>query len=84
MVFVTPARGTHGAMLLTGRLQLDYTLAPMEPCWISVVVHTPVVHLSDRGHFVSHFDIFADMFHLRTDVNSKEVQMETMALYSSY
>lgn len=40
---------------------------------------SPVCHLSDRGHFVSLSDIFADMFHLGTDVNAKEVQMEISA-----
>jgi len=44
-----------------------------------VVVHSPVLHLSDRGHFVSRSDIFADMFHLGTDVDLKEVQMEIAA-----
>lgn len=38
------------------------------------------LHPSDRGHFVSHSDIFADMFHLGTDVNVTEVQMEISAL----
>lgn len=82
LVFVTtatPPQRTHGASLLTGLLQLDYIFTLMEPCWISVVVHSPVLHLSDRGHFVSRSDIFADMFHLGTDVNVEEVQMEISA-----
>lgn len=44
-----------------------------------MVVHSPVLHLSDAGRFVSRSDIFADMFHLGTDVNVKEVQMEISA-----
>lgn len=39
-----------------------------------------VLHPSDAGHFVSRSDIFADMFHLGTDVTAKEVQMEISAL----
>lgn len=82
LVFVTaatPPQRTHGVSLLTRLLQLDYIFTPMEPCWISVVVHSPALHLSGRGHFVSLSDIFADMFHLVTDVNAKEVQMEISA-----
>lgn len=37
---VTPPQRTHGALLLTGPLQLDYIFTLMEPCWISVVVHS--------------------------------------------
>lgn len=36
----------------------------------------PVLHLSESGYFVSFSDIFADMFHLRTDVNVEKMQME--------
>lgn len=65
--------------LLMGRLQLDYRFTEMEPCWISVVVHSLLLHPSDRGYFMSCSDIVADMFHLGTDVNAKEVQMEISA-----
>lgn len=44
-----------------------------------MVVHSPLLHLSDRGYFMSCSDIVADMFHLGTDVNVKEVQMEMSA-----
>lgn len=72
-------RGHMARCCWRGLLQLDYIFTLMEPCWISVVVQSLVLHLSDRGHFVSHSDIFADMFHLGTDVNVKEVQMEISA-----
>lgn len=42
-VFVTaatPPPRTHGASPLMGLLQLDYIFTLMEPCWISVVVHS--------------------------------------------
>lgn len=77
--FVTTATSpprTNGVSPLPGLLQLDRMPTPMEPCWISVVVHSPVPHRSEGGHFVSLSDIFADMFHLETDVNATEVQME--------
>lgn len=75
----TPPRRTHGAAPLTGLLQLDGVFSLMEPCWISVVVHSPVPHPSGTSHSVSRSDVSADMFHLGTDVDLKEVQMEISA-----
>lgn len=83
LVFVTtatPSQRTHGVSLLTGWLQLDYIFTLMETCWISVVVHSEFSIYQAGAILVSHPDIFADMFHLGTDVNVKELQMEISAL----
>lgn len=52
----------------------------MKPCWISVVVQSESSIDQREAIFVSHPDMFADMFHLEADVNVKKVQMEIFAL----
>lgn len=57
--------------LLTVRLQLECIFILMKPCWISVVVQSESSIDQREAIFVSHPDVFADMFRLGADVNVK-------------